>query len=149
MKRKLMSVIMLFAATFGFISGCKDEETDEQSVLVEDGKEIIAKINGVSYTADQVFKDFVDYSDNAEYVYEQLENLMIKSIVNVPDSTRSRIVNEVEVWKKGVKENAQVSGTSYKDALNSALSQEGVSNEEELIEKKIFAWQEETLTTKI
>ena len=55
---------------------------------------------------------------------------------------------EVEVWKKGIKENAQISGTSYKDALNTALQEEGVSSEEELIEKKLFAWQEETLTTK-
>lgn len=148
MKRKLMSFMMLFAVAFGFISGCKDEENGEQSVLVENGKEVVAKINGVSYTADQIFGDLIDYSSNAEYIYEQLEDLMIKSIVNVPDSTRSRIVNEVEVWKKDIKEDAQISGTSYKEALNAALQDEGVSSEEELIEKKIFAWQEETLTTK-
>lgn len=148
MKRKLMSFIMLFAVTFCFISGCKDEEVDEQAVLVEDGKEVVAKINGISYTADQVFGDLVDYRGSAEYIYEQLEDLMIKSIVNIPDSTRSRIVNEVEVWKKGIKENAQISGTSYKEALNTALQEEGVASEEELIQRKLFAWQEETLTTK-
>jgi hypothetical protein len=41
MKRKLLSFIMLFAVTFCFISGCKDEENGEQSVLVENGKEVV------------------------------------------------------------------------------------------------------------
>lgn len=148
MKRRLLSFIMLFAVTFCFVSGCKDEENGEQSVLVENGKEVVAKIDDVSYTANQLFGDLVDYNGSAEFIYEQLEDLLIKTAVNVPDSTRSRIKNEVEVWKKDIKENASISGTSYKEALASALEKEGVSSEEELIDKKIFAWQEETLTNR-
>lgn len=146
MKRRLLSFIMLFAVTFGFVSGCKSEENDEQSILVENGKEVIAKINDVSYTADQIYNDLLDYNGSAEYIYEQLEDLLIKTAVNVPRSTRSRIENEVEVWKKDIKENASMNGISYKEALKTALEQEGVSSEEELIEKKIFSWQEETIT---
>ena len=117
MKRRLLSFIMLFAVTFGFVSGCKSEVDDEQSVLVENGKEVVAKINGVSYTADQIYGDLLDYNSSAEYIYEQLEDLLIKTVVNVPRSTRSRIENEVEVWKKDIKENASMSGISYKDAF--------------------------------
>lgn len=146
MKRRLLSFIMLFAVTFGFVSGCKSEESEEGSVLVENGKEVVAKINGVSYTADQIYSDLLDYSNNADYIYEQLEELLIKTAVNVPRSTRSRIENEVEVWKKDIKENASMNGVSYADALASALEEEGVSTEEELINKKIFAWQKETIT---
>ena len=40
MKRRLLSFIMLFAVTLGFVSGCKSEVYDEQSVLVENGKEV-------------------------------------------------------------------------------------------------------------
>ncbi len=147
MKRKLLSFIMLFAVTICFIGGCKkDDDTNEQEILVDNGKEIIAKIGENVYSADQVYGDLVDLSSNAEYIYEELEDLLIKNAVLVTDSMRSRIVNEVEKWKKDIKDNATMNGTSYKEALNAALVSEGVSSEEELIEKKIFALQEEIIT---
>ena len=50
MNKKILSFIMLFAMTFCFISGCKDGES-EQAVLVAEGKDVIATINGVNYTS--------------------------------------------------------------------------------------------------
>lgn len=146
MSRKLLSFVMLFAVTFCFIGGCKDKDDEEQAVLVKDGKEVIATINGVSYTADDVYNDFLDSNTSAEYLYEELEDLLIKTVVPVTESMRNRITNEVEKWKKDIKENATINGTSYKDALASALKEENVSSEDELIEKKIFELQEEILT---
>lgn len=148
MKRKFISVLMLFAITFCFVSGCKNDENTDKEVLVVDGKEVIATINEKNYTADQIFGELVSTNDSIEYMYEQLEDLLIKTVVNIPESTRSRITNEVEVWKKGIKDNAAVSGTSYKEALATALEAEGVSTEEELIEKRIFELQEEIITNR-
>ena len=145
MKRRLLSFVMLFVVTFCFVSGCKDDG-NEQSVLVADGKEVIATINGVNYTADDVYGDLINSSSNAEYIYEQLEDLLIKTVVPVTESMRSRIVNEVERWKKDIKENATINGKSYKAELATALQEEGVNSEEELIEKKIFSLQEEIIT---
>jgi len=145
MIKKLLSFIMLFVVTFCFVSGCKDDEK-EQAVLVVDGKEVIATINRVNYTADQVYGDLINLNSNAEYLYNELEDLLIKTMIPVTESMRNRIVNEVEVWKKGIKENATISGKSYKEALATALQEEGVASEEELIEKKLFALQEEIIT---
>ena len=146
MKKKFISIIMLFAVTFCFVSGCKNDNNNEQTVLVADGKEVIATINKKNYTADDLYNKALTSNDTVEYIYEQLEDLLIKSVIKVTDSVRSRITNEVEKWKKDIKEDATMSGTSYKDALASALENEGVSSEEELIDKKIFAYQEETIT---
>ena len=146
MKRKLLSFIMLFAVACCFIGGCKDGQSNKDSVLVVDGKEVVATINGFNYTADDLYGDLVDYNSTASYMYEELEDLLIKTVVPVTDSMRNRIVNEVEKWKKEIKENATISGTSYKQALSSALANEGVNSEEELIEKKIFELQEEIIT---
>lgn len=148
MNKKILSFIMLFLVTFCFASGCKnDNDIDDETVLVtKDGKEVVASINGVNYTADQLYGDMIGTSENAEYLYEQLEDLLIKTVVPVTDSMRARVNNEVERWKKDVKENATISGTSYKKALKTALEEEGVNSEKELVNKKIFALQEEIIT---
>lgn len=146
MKKKIMSIIMLFAITFCFVNGCKDNENTEQAVLVADGKEVIATINGVNYTANDIYDILLSKSTNVQYIYEKMEDLLIKTIVPITETMRNRITNEVEKWKNDIKEDATISGTSYKDALASALESEGVSSEEELIEKKLFALQEEIIT---
>jgi parvulin-like peptidyl-prolyl isomerase len=147
MNKKILSFIMLFVVTFCFASGCKNDNESDKAVLVtDDGKEIVASINDVDYTADQLYGDMVSSSASAEYLYEQLEDLLIKTAVPVTESMRSRINNDVEKWKKGIKENATISGTSYKEALKSALEEAGVSSESELVEKKIFDLQEEIIT---
>lgn len=144
MKKKVLLFIMLFAMGLGFVSGCKDDKTD-QSILVVDGKEIVATINGVNYSADQVYDNLINLDDNANYVYEKLNDLLIKNIVPVSDSNRSKINNEVEKWKKDIQENATINGKSYKEALNEALKEENVASEEELIEKKIFELQKQII----
>lgn len=144
MNKKILSFIMLFVVTFCFASGCKNDNDTDKSVLVADGKEVVASINGVNYTADDLYGDMI--SSNAEYLYEELEDLLIKTAVPITDSMRSRVNNEVEKWKKDVKDNAAVSGTAYKEALKTALAGENVDSEEELIEKKLFELQEEIIT---
>jgi parvulin-like peptidyl-prolyl isomerase len=144
MNKKILSFIMLFVVTFCFASGCKNDNDTDESVLVADGKEVVASINGVNYTADELYGDMI--SSNADYLYEELEDLLIKTVVPVTDSMRNRINNEIEKWKKDIREDATNSGTSYKEALKNALAEEGVSSEEELAEKKIFALQEEIIT---
>ena len=144
MNKKILSFIMLFVVTFCFASGCKNDNDTDGSVLVADGKEVVASINGVNYTADELYGVMI--SSNADYLYEELEDLLIKTVVPVTDSMRNRINNEIEKWKKDIREDATNSGTSYKEALKNALAEEGVSSEEELAEKKIFALQEEIIT---
>ena len=144
MNKKILSFIMLFVVTFCFASGCKNDNDTDKSVLVADGKEVVASINGVNYTADELYGDMI--SSNADYLYEELEDLLIKTAVPVTDSMRSRVNNEIEKWKKDIKDNATMNGTSYKEGLKNALAEEGVSSEEELAEKKIFALQEEIIT---
>jgi len=146
MIKKILSFMSLFVLTFCFISGCKNDD-DKEAVLVDgDGKEVIATINGVNYTADLSYEDLVTSNDTVGYLYEELEDLLIKSVVTVTDSMRNRANNYVEKLKKEAKENATINGTSYKDALKASLEGEGVSSEEELIEKKIFEYQEEIVT---
>lgn len=145
MKKKILSFIMLFAVTFCFASGCKNDN-DDQEVLVKDGKEVVAKINEEYYTADQLYEDMIDSSTNAEYLYQELEDLLIKTVVPVTDSMKNRINNEIEKWKKDIKENATINGASYKEELNKALTEKGVASEEELYEKKVFDLQQEIIT---
>lgn len=150
MKKKFMSIIMLFAVTFCFVTGCKNDNNNKEQEIKKDkdGKEIIATINGNNYTANDVYGEMLTNSTSVEYMYEKLEDLLISTVVPVTSTMRNTIINEVEVWKKEIKENASISGISYKDALKAALKEENVSSEEELIEKKIFLWQEEILTSK-
>lgn len=147
MKKKLMSIIMLFAVTFCFVSGCKkDNEDKEQEILVVEGEEVIATINGVHYTANDIYGEFLTNGTTVEYMYEKLEDLLISTVIPVTNTMRNTVINEVEVWKKDIKEDASISGTSYKEALKTALEGEGVKTEEELIEKKLFEWQERIIT---
>ena len=89
MKKKILSFIMLFAVTFCFAGGCKNDN-DDQEVLVKDGKEVVAtikvkdqdgKVHEKDYTADQLYEDMIDSSTNAEYLYQELEDLLIKTVV--------------------------------------------------------------------
>lgn len=144
MNKKILSFIMLFAVTFCFASGCKNDN-DDQKVLVVDGKEVVATINGVHYTADQLYENVLNTSTNADYVYEKLEDLLINTVVPVTESMKNRINNEIEKWKKDIEENASINNTSYKKELEKALETEGVSSEEELFDKKVFALQEEII----
>lgn len=147
MKKKLMSIIMIFAVTFCFVSGCKnDNEDTEQEILVVEGEEVIATINGVHYTANDIYGEFLTSNTTVEYMYEKLEDLLISTIIPITNTMRNTVINEVEVWKKDIKEDASISGTAYKEALKTALEGEGVSTEEELIEKKLFEWQERIIT---
>ena len=147
MIKKLLSFMALFVVTFCFVSGCKDEEK-EQAILVDNnGKEVIATINGVNYTADLSYEDLLNSNESVEYIYEELEDLLIKTVVPVTDSMRNRANNYVEKLKKEAKENATINGLSYKETLASSLSNEGVSSEDELIEKKIFEYQEEVINS--
>ena len=146
MKKKMLSLVMLFALSIGFIGGCKkDNSGDEQAVLVVDGKEIVATINGVNFSADEVFENLSSLDGSAKYLYEKLNDLMIKTIVPVSESMRSKINNEVEKWKKEIKDNATINGKSYNDSLKEALEKEEVSSEEELVEKKIFELQKQII----
>lgn len=146
MRKRILSFVMLFAITFCFISGCKKDDNAEQEILIADGKEVVASIDEVNYTADQLYSDMIDLNSNAEYLYEELEDLLIKTVVPVTDSMKNRISNEIEKWKKEVKENATINGTAYKEALKTALEEEGVSSEDELFDKRIFELQEEIAT---
>lgn len=146
MKKRILAFVMLFAVTFCFVSGCKKEDNDDQKILIADGKEVVATIDGVNYTADQLYDDLVDLNTNAEYLYEKLEDLLIETVIPVTDSMKNRISNEIEKWKKEVKENAAINGISYKEALKTALEEEGVSSEDELFNKRVFELQEEIAT---
>ena len=145
MNKKILSFVMLIVVTFCFASGCKNDNGSDDTIFVNsDGKEVVASINGVDYTADDLYADMVGLT--GEYLYENLEDLLIKTVVPITSSMENRINNEIEKWKKDIKEDSLMSGTSYKDALNSALASEGVSSEQELKEKKLFALQEEIIT---
>lgn len=146
MKKKLMSLIMLFATTLSFVSlsGCKKGDS-EKEVLVVDGKDVIATINGKNYTADDLYNSYLDYEENLDYLYSKLEELLIKTAVPITESMRSGVVNEVEMWKKEIKENATTNGNDYKQALAEALNEEGVSSEDELIENKLYEIQKQVI----
>ena len=92
---------MLFAVTFCFASGCKNDN-DDQKVLVVDGKEVVATINGVHYTADQLYENVLNTSTNADYVYEKLEDLLINTVVPVTESMKNRINNEMQRSKESI-----------------------------------------------
>ncbi len=145
MNKKMLSFIMLFMVAFCFIGGCKDNEDDKNGILVKDGKDVVATINNIDYTADLLYGDMANSNVSSDYLYETLEDLLIKSVVTVTDSMKNRINNEIEKWKKEIKENSIIKGTSYKDDLKAALEAEGVETEEELVDKKIFELQEEII----
>ena len=145
MRKKVVSFIMLFAMTLGFVGGCNDEQ-NEDSILVAEGKEVIAKINGVYYTADDVYGSLITSNSNASFLYEQLERKLIETVIQISDGAKSRIENEILAWKKNIETNSALKGTKYEDDLKTALEDEfGVSSEEELLEKKIFELKESTL----
>lgn len=145
MNKKMLSFIMLFMVAFCFIGGCKDNEDGEKGILVKDGKDVVVTVNNVNYTADQLYSDMLNSNDSLTYLYDALEDLLIKSVVTVTDSMKNRINNEIEKWKKEIKDNSTIKGTSYKDDLKAALEGEGVETEQELFDKKIFELQEEII----
>lgn len=148
MKKRALSLMLLFAISFGLVSGCKSNNKDnDQTVLVVDNKDIIATIDGVNYSADQIFDSMINLNSNVDYIYEKLQDLLIKTIIPVSDSTRSRILYAIESWKEEIKQSATISGKSYKDSLKEALEKENVSSEEELIEKRIFELQKQIIAS--
>ena len=69
MSKKIMSILMLFAVTFCFASGCNKEENTEQEVLVTEEGEVIATINGVNYTANDIYDEMLTTSTSVEYMH--------------------------------------------------------------------------------
>lgn len=148
MVKRLLSFISLFVVTFCFVSGCKDNNNGDQAVLVDNnGKEVIATINGVNYTADYVYDSMLTSKDTVGYIYEQLEDLLIKTVVPVTESMKNRANNYVEKIKREAKENATINNKSYKDTLAESLKNEGAASEDELYSNKIFEYQEEIITS--
>ena len=137
-KRKLIPLSMLLCSLC-FSTACSQSSTDTN---------VIATINGKEITAENIYNNSLYNEKTASYVYEVLEKALVQSTIPVTNSMRTKVENEVHKWKNGIKENATLNSTNYEEDLAVALEEEGVSSEEELVEKKIYALQKEYAKTK-
>lgn len=137
-KRKIIPLSMLLCSLC-FTTACKTTSIDTN---------VIATINGEKITAENIYNNSLYNEKTASYVYEVLEKALIQSAIPVLNSMRTKVENEVQKWKNEIKENAALNATDFEEDLKTALNEEGVKSEEELVNKKIYALQKEYAKSK-
>ena len=108
MNKKILSFIMLFVVTFCFASGCKNDNDTDESVLVADGKEVVASTVGEIMSAEEF------YSFDAKY--------------NIPES---KTVIPAEITEEQIEEVRKLAIKAFK-----AIDGKGLSRVDFFVEKE-------------
>ena len=89
MKKKLLSLLMLFGLSLSAVSGCSNDDTSVVERLNQDGKDVVLKVGNTVYTADQLFKDMLESEAGIETVYEKVLRMIVETNVPINDNMRA------------------------------------------------------------
>ena len=157
MKKSKLSIglVTSFIAAMA-LSACSSSVTkDDKNILTFKGY----NDQDLSIVTDEVYDDFMKSATGRPQYYERVMEVLIRNAFQ-QDPTGAKdlkgikknygqIVNEAKDNVKGskqtAKQNAETNGTSYKTEWQSILTEKGVKDEEELLQKYIYDLEKEQI----
>lgn len=131
MKKKLLSLLMLFGLSLSAVSGCSNDDTSVVERLNQDGKDVVLKVGNTVYTADQLFKDMLESEAGIETVYEKVLRMIVETNVPINDNMRASWELLMDSFDEEVETYALSNGVSEDEARTQLLTEEGYSSVEE------------------
>ena len=132
MKKRWLSLFMLFSLSTGFVGGCNNSEvTSVVDKLNVDGSDVVLKVGDKNYTADELFADMLNSGVGAEEAYEKVLRMVVENSVKVDASMKSSWTLLLSSFEETVKSTAASSGISEDEAREQLLAEEGYSSIEE------------------
>lgn len=139
MKKRWLSLLMLFCFSMCFISGCKDTENGPVSKLNVEGSDVVLKIGNTNYTADELFADMLKTGVGAEEAYERILRMVVESSVPVDSNMEASWDLLLESFEENVKTTAASGGISEDEARKQLLTEEGYASIEEKKEEYYYS----------
>lgn len=131
MKKKLMSLIMLFGLSLSFVSGCKKDDDSVVESLNLEGKDIVLKVGNKTYSADDLFGDMLSTTTGAEDLYNKVLRTVVESTIEIDPDMEASWDLLLDSFEKEVETYAASNGVSEKDAREKLLTDQGYASIEE------------------
>lgn len=133
MKKKLMSLMLLFGLSLSFVSGCKKDDGSVVDSLNIEGKDIVLKVGDTVYSADELFGDMLSSQTGAKEIYEKVLRTVVESTIDIDKDMEASWDLLVDAFEEKVKTQAASTGASKKEVRKQLLAEEGYSS---MAEKK-------------
>ena len=131
MKKKLMSLMLMFGLSLSAVSGCgKESESVVDSLNVE-GKDIVLKVGNKTYSADELFGDMLSTTTGAEEIYNKVLRTVVESTIGVDPDMQASWDLLLDSFEEEVETYAASNGVSEEDARSKLLADEGYSSIDE------------------
>ena len=131
MKKKIVSLMMLFGLSLSFVNGCKNGNGSSVDKLNKDGKDIVLKVGNTTYSADDLFGDLLSTTSGVEAIYEKILKMVVENSIEVDVNMQASWDLLLESFEKEVDTYAATNGVSKKEAKKQLLTEQGYSSIEE------------------
>lgn len=131
MKKKLMSLIMLFGLSLSFVSGCKNDDESIVESLNLEGKDIVLKVGNKTYSADELFGDMLSTTTGAEEIYNKVLRTVVENTIDIDSDMEASWDLLLDSFEKKVETYAASNGIDEDEARKQLLTEEGYSSVEE------------------
>lgn len=131
MKKKILSLIMLFGLSLSFVNGCKNGNDGAVNKLNKDGKDIVLKVGDATYSADDLFGDLISTTEGVDAIYNKILKMVVESSIEIDDNMEASWDLLLESFEKEVETYASTNGVSKKDARTQLLTEQGYTSVEE------------------
>lgn len=131
MKKKLMSLIMLFGLSLSFVSGCKKNDESVVESLNLDGKDVVLKVGNKTYSADELFGDMLSTTTGAEEIYNKVLRTVVESTIDIDPDMEASWDLLLDSFEVEVETYAATNGVSKNEAKNQLLAEQGYASIEE------------------
>jgi len=131
MKKRWLSLIMLFSLGLGVTSGCSNDVNGPVSYLNVDGNDIVLKIGDKTYSANELFADMESSSANVEKIYKSILKMIVENASEDDPNIDASWELLLESFENNVESTAASSGISKDEARKQLLTEEGYSSVEE------------------
>jgi len=138
MKKRWLSLIVLFCLSIGLVSGCK-KETGPVDALNINGSDVVLKVGEKKYTADELFADMLDSGVGAEAAYERILRMVVENSVPVDANMTASWELMLDAFEEEVETTAASSGISEKEARKQLLTEDGYASIEEMKEEYLYS----------
>ena len=139
MKKRWLSLLMLFCFSLCFIGGCKDTEESVVDKLNINGSDVVLKVGEDKiYTADELFADMLNSGIGAEAAYAKILKMVVESTIPVDANMTASWELLLKSFEEEVESTAATDGTSEDEARTKLLTEQGYSSIEEKKEAYLY-----------
>ncbi len=132
MKKRWLSLLLLFCFSIAFVGGCKDKEESPVDGLKDvNGSDVVLKVWDKEYTADQLFADMLKGEIGAQTAYEKILRMVVESTIPVDANMNASWELMLDAFEEEVESTAASGGISEDEARKQLLAEDGYSSVED------------------